>query len=133
MTDHQTEAPLPCPWCSGNAIALRSRSMNGDNHWVACYSARTCGVCGPAHDTEAEAIAAWNRVVGQQWRPIKTAPADGQDVFLWWPHWSSHPVIGHCLSSGRWQSRAALSAGDDDPGPTHWRPLPPPPARGDGT
>jgi hypothetical protein len=64
------------------------------------------------------------------WRPIETAPRDGTEVLMWWPYWSKHPERG-AFKSGRWETMAALSAMDDDIGPTHWLPIPSPPESGE--
>ena len=115
--------PCPFPGC-GRPAQIGEWSQG--SFMVTCTN-ETCGATGPWRPTEAEAIAAWNHVAGQRWQPIETAPRDGTSVFLWWPYWSGHPVSGHCLSSGQWQSRAALSSEGDEPGPTHWRPALEPP------
>ena len=61
------------------------------------------------------------------WMPIETAPRDGQKVFVWWPHWYSTPIIASCLGDYEtWLSEMVLAG--DGPGPTHWFPLPDPPA-----
>ena len=61
------------------------------------------------------------------WMPIETAPRDGQRVFVYWPHWYSTPIIASCLGDYEtWLSEMVLTG--DGPGPTHWFPLPDPPA-----
>jgi hypothetical protein len=63
-----------------------------------------------------------------EWQPIETAPMDGTEVILWWPHWSDTPVTGSWMEkSDQWFSEVCLGYSDDDPPPTHWRPLPPGP------
>ena len=37
---------------------------------------------GPCADTPEAAIAAWNRVAGQRWRPIETAPEDRRGLII---------------------------------------------------
>lgn len=62
-----------------------------------------------------------------KWQPIETVPQD-EFVLLFWPYWSSMPVIGR-LWGGRWDCSCALSDGEP---PTHWMPLPTtPPADGE--
>jgi hypothetical protein len=61
-----------------------------------------------------------------EWISIKDRlPEAGKDVLVYWPHWSSRPVIGCYLSYGKWQSSRALS---DGPDPTYWMALPDIPA-----
>lgn len=60
------------------------------------------------------------------WRDIGSAPKDGTEVLLWWPHWSKRPVVGHRIYQGCWECDRALHHNAE--GPTHWMPLPPPPA-----
>lgn len=60
------------------------------------------------------------------WRSIETAPKDGTIIIVWWP----------CDPPGNWKMRLASWFADawDDVGdrselhPTHWMPLPDPPA-----
>jgi Lar family restriction alleviation protein len=53
---------LPCPFCGGAAELIPMRSLAGDpsGHRVWCPSLPCCAA-GPALDTKADAIAAWNR------------------------------------------------------------------------
>lgn len=54
MTDPKLEQHIePCPWCGGEG------ETGGLLPWVECVS---CDASGPSCGTEAEAIAAWNRV-----------------------------------------------------------------------
>lgn len=48
----------PCPFC-GNAAQSRLDAIKDVDAWVYCDA---CSACGPTKATEAEAIAAWNRV-----------------------------------------------------------------------
>jgi hypothetical protein len=72
---------------------------------------------------------------GKNWQPIETAPKD-QPVLLFGrqqPHGMVH-WLGHFVFSGHWDSvdEAWVSHGSTWDGPfyvpTHWMPLPPPPA-----
>jgi len=71
-----------------------------------------------------------------QWQPIETAPKDGREVILWFPH-KSIAINGHYgeVSDGDWESGYRtwmewLVADElwfqEDPSqaPTHWMPLP---------
>ena len=74
-----------------------------------------------------EAMAAEPAERADQWRDIESAPKDGTKVLLYWPHWSGVAVIGY-NADHRWISMVKLSD-EQDPGPTHWQPLPSPPAQ----
>ena len=65
------------------------------------------------------------RSVGE-WQPISTAPKDGTRVLLYWPYWDQWPVVGMFDRFQRWVTEMAVST--EGPGPTHWMPLPAPPA-----
>ncbi len=55
-----TDELKPCPFCGGEAL------IDGDllgASWVIC---RECGASGAQEDSDAEAIAAWNRRAGQE-------------------------------------------------------------------
>jgi hypothetical protein len=60
-----------------------------------------------------------------EWQPIATAPHTGIAVLLWQPWKSGRDcfVLGHYANG--WVSR---DCEDLQPGPTHWMPLPAPPA-----
>lgn len=64
-----------------------------------------------------------------QWQPIKTAPRDGTDVLLWWPHWYGIPMPGW-FDHSYWSTHGELDD-PNGPGPTHWMPLPAPPVSHD--
>lgn len=114
--------PEPCPWCKSTMIPYE---VGPYEHYLRCSNAFKCDASSPSRETIEQAITAWNRVAGQRWRPIETAPMDGTRVLLWWPYWASHPIIGYRFSSDQWRSVAALSGAGE--GPTHWCPLPEPP------
>lgn len=73
----------PCQFCGGAGIAVRSGARDGDRHWIECYYVTTCGARGPSRETREQAIADWNRVAGQRWRPIEDAPRDGTEIDIW--------------------------------------------------
>lgn len=67
--------------------------------------------------------------VGEQWRPIETAPKDGTWVLLWFDA-DEYAVSGAWMRPGRdyiahWCAFGRWTPGD---APTHWMPLPAPPA-----
>lgn len=67
----------------------------------------------------------------QGWRDISTAPKDANlnPVLLYWPYWTEEPVIGQREGEGgTWGTEKWLGEDAEDPGPTHWMPLPLPPA-----
>ena len=58
------------------------------------------------------------------WQPITTFNLHDQEaVLLFWPYWSQEPVIGF-LVNGVWWAERWLGDDAEDPGPTHWMPLP---------
>jgi hypothetical protein len=65
------------------------------------------------------------------WQPIETAPKDGTEVLVYVPRRLGPLYAGAANTTGKqWWSR---NLGDIQP--SHWMPLPPPPAalaRGDG-
>lgn len=66
----------------------------------------------------------------QEWMPIETAPRDGTKVLLW-PGY----LMGGDPMTGWWArlARKWVAAGEPfDSQPTHWRPLPTPPAHDKG-
>jgi hypothetical protein len=68
-----------------------------------------------------------------EWQPIETAPRDNTALLLWWPEWWHHAHPGY-FKHFQWHSDKALvpfpSGSSPEPyeGPTHWMPLPDPPA-----
>ena len=61
MTAAPLPAPLPCPFCNGAAHSGYAK-FNDDAGWCGCESV-DCpgwGACAQ-HQTEADAVAAWNR------------------------------------------------------------------------
>lgn len=70
--------------------------------------------------------------VGFVWQPIETAPMDGTEVILFYPHLLNDGFV----TAGYWHRATAdyesywysdLVNGGASP-PTHWMPLPPPPS-----
>lgn len=67
----------------------------------------------------------------REWRPIRSAPDNGKWVQLWWPAVTDVPFTGYCLDSV-WRAATSGDWWPSIPGPTHWMPLPSPPAASDG-
>ena len=67
------------------------------------------------------------------WQPIETAPKDGSQIVIYWPYWSSDPFIANYSGdSGGWEGERCLTPTHAEAyperQPTHWMPLPKPPA-----
>jgi hypothetical protein len=75
------------------------------------------------HDQMRAALIAADRAA---WQPIETAPRSGEVVLLWAPDFD-RPRTGWTYANDPWQDIR-----DSNAEPTHWRPLPAPPAQGDG-
>ena len=73
-----------------------------------------------------ERISTRQLVPAQVWQPIETMP-DCVEVLVWARGWES-PSIG--FASDGVGPYDPISGGEFDPWPTHWMPLPPPPAEG---
>lgn len=83
---------------------------------------------------ELSAIAAMPVQAEPQWYGIETAPRDGKAVLLWVPAddgWDAYVASGW-YESGVFDRRwyAAMDENPLSPQPTHWMPLPTPPAGG---
>ena len=114
-----TETLLPCPFCGATeGVYLEQMSEH-------CGIAR-CSACNATHanNTEAEAIAAWNRR-SDGWRPIESAPKDGTQVLLVDDAPTPEAVIGYWDENTDWRH----VPGEWPLSPTHWQPLPAPPVR----
>lgn len=59
----------PCPFCGNQEFVTVVRSLNVVVAWVDCNN---CGCYGPAENTEAEAIAAWNHREGEQYEATES-------------------------------------------------------------
>jgi len=100
------------------AQALQQHDLNGD------------GCDWEEYLTDARAaVTAYLAEAGDGWMPIETAPKDGTKILLW-PGY----LMGGDPMSGWWARLAGkwVSAGEPfEVAPTHWRPLPAPPAAQD--
>jgi hypothetical protein len=67
-----------------------------------------------------------------EWRPIETAPRNGDDVLLYRrDEWGDRDIlVGWLGSDDLWRYNAPLNDPEAEitPRPTHWQPLPEPPA-----
>lgn len=140
MTRQMAETELlPCPFCGHEAVTYR----DSDGDWEAfCNNdLELCsGNVASRFPTEAQAIAAWNRRIpppseggGEGWRTIDSAPKDGTPVLVPYPIFKrgnntdvpdEYEVMivywkGVGWDRGWWMLHEE---------PTHWQPLPSPPA-----
>ena len=145
VTDEMVELK-PCPFCGGapvdRAIEAHTHSApikalgipdHPGSHVVEC----SCGA-GLIDDTREEVVTRWNRRAaspegGETWRPIETAPKDETDVLLYFPltelpqYWDRIIIARFHDGHWVWQGRAVRGYSDAYQ-PTHWQPLPDPPA-----
>lgn len=62
------------------------------------------------------------------WRPIETAPKDGTAVLLYADSWElTWGIQAGRFYDGEWMCWGGAVPENDEDGPTHWQPLPPPP------
>jgi Lar family restriction alleviation protein len=132
MTDSRTALVdlKPCPFCGGPA------EINYDFPEEAWQVPVVCQFCGAAvgADTEELAIAAWNRreaadaLQGGGWREIASSPKDGTRVLVFS---AVDGVNSSHWDGGMWQGLPWRPVRNPDYNlsrPTHWQPLPSPPA-----
>lgn len=116
----------PCPFCGGQCeVSEYPRPQWFPWYVVRCFEGDPCGALGSARRTKVEASAAWNARVDDGWRGIESAPiwqvavvTDGEraavaqmaEADYGGTYWAVYP--DDCLD---WE-------------PTHWLPLPTPPA-----
>ncbi len=114
---------LPCPFCGADGPSTADTGV----YWIRCTS---CMVEGAPFDTEAEAIAFWNRRAPAQsaWQPIETAPREqtvlvtgGDAIYPVTACWSG-------LSDECWWVDGQEDIHVEIGWPTHWMPLPAGPA-----
>lgn len=78
--------------------------------------------------------------IGMNWQPIETAPKDGTDVLLFFPHMKKCGVwIGHFVDAEDFEYGKRVSkrqywsintfSFNSSPVPSHWMPIPPEPER----
>lgn len=89
------------------------------------------------NSTHKEQLATAEQRVAEAWQPIETAPKDGTSVLLLFKGCAIE-ALWECVDSGDWESglqpsyywSSKFDWFDDGTEPTHWMPLPNPPATG---
>jgi len=137
---------LPCPFCGNEHPDYERVGTPRQSCIVAC------GNCGCRHESGDEGEhngSSWNTRASPPppedgWKPIESAPKDGTRIMLsngkdvaegWWVH-DEGGITEHRDLDGRYigqdESEGYIGWLDFDggmlPEPTHYRPLPPPPA-----
>lgn len=64
---------------------------------------------------------------GDQWQPMESAPEDATSILLWAPEWDE-PISGYWHREHKCWRQGDRSWGEKIHSPTHWQPLPTPPA-----
>lgn len=133
---------LPCPFC-GSEAKQATECENGKG-WVFCSN---CGACSRIAQHIDHAIAYWNNrtlpaPVSEGWADISTAPRDGTSILVVGGTYYSdgggagsdfdfelkEPTISNWFRDG-WHIGYGEAYNDEKwAEPTHWRPLPAPPA-----
>lgn len=113
-----------CPFCGGQPQLL--------NEEMALCAFVMCLACGAQGDDRSakRAVFAWNNRADlvPQWMDIKTAPKDGTDILVGFGNGDRPPVVAIWLDGWvRFESATPLGIK-----PTHWMPLPAPPAKKGG-
>lgn len=134
---------LPCPFCGyrmtdeDGGVYQKSGFIGSQTPvWEVCCGTTMCNASVTATSREF-AITAWNtrthsaEIAGalrdaEMWQPIESAPRTGIAVLLWqtWKSGRDCTTIGHYANG--WCDRFNEEM---TPEPTHWRPLPAPPAQ----
>lgn len=126
---------LPCPFCGGPATAW-ARNTEGNSPSVWCQNSVACGaeVCLP--DERFDAIAAWNTRAAYEvmarsdgWLPIESgleAVEEFHTVLIARDH-GKRCVMPGFFDGEHWRS-VSIVGPMEFVNPTHWRPLPAPPA-----
>lgn len=140
MTDNPVERMARAQQQGWDAAIARVKKAGG--HVVAGIAERTqdrCETCGAlVFDNAPEAephclpcMAALNHPQpgpNDAWQPIETAPKDGTE-FLAWVHTAAGGRVATVQwLDGQWVESYDLAGWMPEYGPTHWRPLPDPPA-----
>jgi Lar family restriction alleviation protein len=122
MPDATTPNLLPCPFCGGTELSIRT-DLQSSIAYVVCSNCDAQGP--PASFTEMlwekeAAAAGWNQ--RSAWQPIETAPRDGTEIIV-----LSGKRVSAVISNG--PDLACFSNEFEDEEclvwfPTHWQPLP---------
>lgn len=135
---------------AGESFLARLMAAEKENFSMKCQIANQTRHCQEWSENWAKAEAERDTALAKvkeleaqsAWRPIESAPKDGTEVLGWHPEWVnaefSPDGIRSCIHDGeRWCSAHwvdddfnILHMGDHIQ-PTHWQPLPPPPAAAD--
>lgn len=134
---------LPCPFCGGG---MEDRGYGAVHLFAGKCPLGDLAIDVTRWNTRAPLSPAEAPEVRDQWQPIETAPKDGRDMLLWHPqfgilmgHWDhvgtsdwwavyAWPQPMHSHPCEGWFSPFMESDGVDGVDPTHWMPLPAPPA-----
>ena len=113
----------PCPFCNHVGV---DDELAGEKHMAAC---RGCGAAGPMCDSEAAAIATWNRRASPWIRVTpETMPEEDQRVLVY--------RYDGVVVSGEYTELSGFDCDDDtfceppyrdEVGVSYWQPLPEPP------
>ncbi len=102
-----------CPWCKSGSYRIR---IARDSETIACF-AGNCGWSGPR--------SACGLSEPAKWKDIATAPKDGVSVLCWHRLWDM-PKFAFHIGNDEWKLAETMFAVGIQP--THWMPLPEPPA-----
>lgn len=96
---HQLK-PVPCG-CGGEANVIFP-FMNTDMYLVECNN---CGICTSSYDTKFEAITAWNRAMGNDYKS-KSVERTAKVIFL---ETKGNPkiIVWKCAECGQYMHRAS--------------------------
>ncbi len=112
---------LPCPFCGNPGEILAAVG----EWWGHCH---VCSASSSLWNSQAEAIAAWNRRSAPGWIACsERMPEDGQQTLIAYGTGPGSPFV----SEDQYQN-AKDRWGVFGDCPTHWMPLPTPPARSEG-
>lgn len=100
-------------WCEHHEDAWLDTDENHPDDWIAKFIRDAMIAASPSNTTDT-------------WLPIESAPRDGTPILGWFenPFWPSAPGVLYWIdhNGGGWTHYANGK-------PTHWQPLPPPPAK----
>lgn len=121
MPDINTPNLLPCPFCGGTELSIRT-DLQSSIAYVVCSN---CDAQGPLASfaemlwEKEEAAAGWNQ--RSPWQPIETAPVDAVEILV-----LDGRKVKSVVSSGPDAGCFSNEFGDEESlvwFPTHWQPL----------